>query len=135
MAVWGIGAYYPGEQEDKAKKFVENGRIIIGYTEEEHPDYYVMLRTIKPGDIVFIKARFMLNQPMKIKAVGIAVDTNVSDENGMDGRKGIIVNWVKDFTDQPVSIEKDKCNDGSTRTIYQERNPEIINQIAELLKE
>ena len=76
----------------------------------------------------------MLNQPMKIKAVGRAVDTNVSSENGMDGRKGVIVNWVKDFTDHPVSIEKARCNGGSTRTIYQERNLEIINQIAELLK-
>ena len=33
MAVWGIGAYYPGEKEDKAKKkFVEKDRIIIGYS-------------------------------------------------------------------------------------------------------
>ncbi len=134
MAVWGIGAYYPGEQEDKAKKFVENGRIIIGYTEEEHPDYYMMLRTIKPGDIVFIKARFMLNQAMRIKAVGIAVDYNVSVENGMDHREGIAVNWIKDLTDKPVDIQKGKFNDGSTRTIYQERNPEVINQIAEILK-
>ena len=134
MAVWGIGAYYPGEQEDKAKQFVEKGRIIIGYSEEEHPDYYVMLRSIKPGDIIFIKARFMLNQPMKIKAVGIAVDTNVSDENGMDGRKGISVNWVRDLTDSPANLEKNRSNDGSTHTIYQESDPKIINQIAELLK-
>lgn len=134
MAVWGIGAYYPGEKEDKAKKFVEKDRIIIGYFEEDHSDYYEIMRSIKPGDIVFIKARFMLNQKMKIKAVGIAVDTNLSDVNGMDGRKGIIVNWIKDLTDQPVDLEKDKTNDGSTRTIYQERDPKIINKLAELLK-
>ncbi len=135
MAVWGIGAYYPGEQEDKAKQFVEKGRIIIGYGEEEHPDYYVMLRSIKPGDIVFIKSRFMLNKPMRIKAIGIAVDYQISEENGMDNRLGMKVNWIKDLTDQPIDIEKGKFNDGSTRTIYQEMDSKIINQIAELLNE
>ena len=134
MAVWGIGAYYPGEKEDKAKKFVEKDRIIIGYSEEDHPDYYEIMGSINPGDIVFIKARFMLNQPMKIKAVGIAVDTDLSNANGMDGQKGIIVKWLKDLTDEPVVLEKTRVNDGSTRTIYQERDLKIIDQIVELLK-
>lgn len=52
----------------------------------------------------------------------------------MEGREGIIINWIKDMTDQPVDIKKDRKNDGSTTTMYQERSVEIINQIAELLK-
>lgn len=134
MAVWGIGAYFPGGGEDKAKQFFKRGRVIIGYPEEAHPEYYQMLRSVQPGDIVFIKARFMLNQPIKIKAIGIATDCRVCLENGMEGREGIIINWIKDMTDQPVDIKKDRKNDGSTTTMYQERSVEIINQIAELLK-
>ena len=76
----------------------------------------------------------MLNQPIKIKAIGIATDCRVCLENGMEGREGIIINWIKDMTDQPVDIKKDRKNDGSTTTMYQERSVEIINQIAELLK-
>ena len=99
MAVWGIGAYFPGGGEDKAKQFFKRGRVIIGYPEEAHPEYYQMLRSVQPGDIVFIKARFMPNQPMKIKAIGIATDCRVCLENGMEGREGIIINWIKDMTD------------------------------------
>ena len=106
MAVWGIGAYFPGEKEDKAKQFVEMRRIIIGHSEDVHPKFHQMLRSVQPGDIVFIKARFMLNQPMKIKAIGIATDCRVCLENGMEGREGIIINWIKDMTDQPVDIKK-----------------------------
>ena len=53
----------------------------------------------------------------------------------MDNRLGMKVNWIKDLTDQPIDIEKGKFNDGSTRTIYQEMDSKIINQIAELLNE
>ena len=134
MAVWGIGAYFPGEKEDKAKQFVEMRRMIIGHSEGVHPKFHQMLRSVQPGDIVYIKARFMLNQPMKITAIGIATDCRVCLENGMEGREGIIINWIKDMTDQPVDIKKDRKNDGSTTTMYQERSVEIINQIAELLK-
>ena len=123
-----------GRKRGQGKKIVEKDRIIIGYSEEDHPDYYEIMRSINPGDIVFIKARFMLNQPMKIKAVGIAVDTDLSNANGMDGQKGIIVKWLKDLTDEPVVLEKTRVNDGSTRTIYQERDLKIIDQIVELLK-
>ena len=134
MAVWGIGAYFPGEKEDKAKQFVEMRRMIIGHSEGVHPKFHQMLRSVQPGDIVFIKARFMLNQPIKIKAIGIATDCRVCLENGMEGREGIIINWIKDMTDQPVDIKKDRKNEGSTTTMYQEGSVEIINQIAELLK-
>ncbi len=133
MAVWGIGAYYPGEKVDKAKKYVENGTVIIGYFEKQRPKYYEMLRKIKAGDVIFIKSRFMLNQPMKVKAIGIAISNHVSIENGMDGRIGVRVKWIKDFTDCPKEIIKERTNDGSTRTIYEEKNENVIRCLAGLL--
>ena len=64
MAVWGIGAYNPKNNEDKAKQFVEKGKIEIGYTEEEKPMFYRLLKSIEYGDLVFIKARYRYDKPV-----------------------------------------------------------------------
>ena len=54
MAVWGIGAYFPGEKEHIEEQFYQKGTIILGYTKEQKPDYYDLFCSINPGDIVFI---------------------------------------------------------------------------------
>lgn len=133
MSVWGIGAFFPGEKEDVAKKYIEYGTAVIGYSEEDKPKPFKLLRSIQAGDLIFIKARFMPTQPLKVKAIGIALGSEVSVENGMDGKKGIKVHWIKDFTNDPWIIEKGREYDGDTRTIYQETNGEIIRQIVKLL--
>lgn len=133
MAVWGIGAYFLGTEEDKSKEFVNENRIIIGYQKEEHPEYYKMLYSIKTCDIVFIKARYMKNKPLKVKAIGIVISDKPSIENGLYGREGIKVKWIKDFTDNPIDLEKGNDNDGSTKSIYQETDSNILYNIAQLL--
>ena len=60
MAVWGIGAYDPGKREDKAKLFVDNGMIEVGYTKDEKPMFYRLLHLMDYGDLVFIKAKYSL---------------------------------------------------------------------------
>lgn len=133
MNVYGVGAHFPGEKKDLTRKFISNGRFVIGYSEEAHPDYYKTLGSVKTGDILFIKSRFMNNKPLTVKAVGIVTDSNISLENGLEGRKGIKVNWVKDLSDNPIKVSKDNRNDGSTSTIYLEKDESIINQVLSLL--
>ena len=82
MAVWGIGAYNPKNNEDKAKQFVEKGKIEIGYTEEEKPMFYRLLKSIEYGDLVFIKARYRYDKPLTIKAIGLATEIFEKDSNG-----------------------------------------------------
>lgn len=133
MSVWGIGAFFPGEKEDVAKKYIEYGTAVIGYSEEDKPKFFEQLRSIKAGDLVFIKTRFMPTQPLRVKAIGIALGSEVSVENGMNGKKGIKVHWIKDFTESPRIIEKGRKYDGDNQTIYQEMNQDVIRQISELL--
>lgn len=133
MSVWGIGAFFPGEKEDVAKKYIEYGTAVIGYSEEDKPKFFEQLRSIKAGDLVFIKTRFMPTQPLRVKAIGIALGSEVSVENGMNGKKGIKVHWIKDFTESPQIIEKGRNYDGDNQTIYQEMNQDVIRQISELL--
>lgn len=134
MAVWGIGAYFSETKEDKSKDFVKEGCAIIGYMKEEKPEYYRLLDSIKPCDVIFIKARFMKNKPLKVKAIGIVVSDKPSTENGIWGREGIKVKWIKDFTDDPVEIEKKNNNDGSINTIYEETEQNVLSNIAKFLE-
>jgi hypothetical protein len=133
MSVWGIGAYFPGEREDIAKQCIMGETIIIGYSEQEKPKLYEKLRSVKAGDLVFIKSRFMPTKPLRVKAVGIALGSKVSIENGMDGKQGIKIHWIEDFTNAPRIIQKGQEYDGDNQTIYQEMNEDVIRQIVEFL--
>jgi len=78
MAVWGIGAYFQGEG-DITKDCLKEKVAVIGYMEEEKPRYYEMIQSVEVGDLIFIKSRFMLNQPLRIKAVGFVIDNEVKN--------------------------------------------------------
>lgn len=134
MAVWGIGAYAKEKNCDLSEECLKNNCAIIRFEEGTHEKEYNMFRTIKPGDIVFLKARYIYNRPMKVKAIGIAFDTNLCVENGTDGNPGIKVLWLKNLIKDPYIVEKDRHNDGSAFTIYEETNPQIIREILEQLK-
>lgn len=131
MAVWGIGAYDPEKREDKAKLFVDNGTIEIGYTKVEKPIFYRLLHLMDYGDLVFIKARYRYNKPLTIKAIGLVIKTAEQDFTGHS--KGEIC-WLLDLTKEPKVIQSENKSDGSVNTIYQERDPEIIRTIIEMIK-
>ena len=138
MAVWGIGAYFPAQNKDMSQEFYNIGKIIIGYSEEEHPDYYRLLRSIKAGDIVFIKARHKMSNYLRIKAIGIATTYQTSKKDGTEEPESVCVSWIKNFiNDKPdkYKFEKERFVDGSKETIYQERDEKVIKWIAELLKD
>ena len=132
MAVWGIGAYNPKNNEDKAKQFVEKGKIEIGYTEEEKLMFYRLLKSIEYGDLVFIKARYRYDKPLTIKAIGLATEIFEKDSNGSSK---VEVCWISDFTNNPRRIQSENECDGSINTIYQERDPKIIREIIKIMNE
>lgn len=133
MAVWGIGAYFPEAEGDITKQCLSEEVAVIGFSPEEKPKYYEMLQSVEVGDLIFIKSRFMLNQPLRVKAIGIVKDSKIETIPNVYHAKGIKVYWIKDFSDAPLQIEKSREYDGDTRTIYQEKNEEVIRQIIELL--
>lgn len=90
MAIWGIGAYYFDDREDKSDIFINEGTAFIGYLEKDKPEYYELIKQVRIGDVLVLKARFPLNRHvLRIKAVGMATDTNFNLENGALNRKGI----------------------------------------------
>lgn len=135
MAVWGIGAYFPAQDKDMSQEFYDKGEIIIGYSEEDHPDYYRLLRTIKAGDIVFIKARHKTSKYLRVKAIGIATEYCTCKADGMEQPESVRVCWIKNAINEKYKIEKERFVDGSKETIYQERDEKVIKWIAELLKD
>ena len=103
MAVWGIGAYFQGEG-DITKDCLKEKVAVIGYMEEEKPRYYEMIQSVEVGDLIFIKSRFMLNQPLRIKAVGFVIDNEVKNIPNVYNAKGIKVCWKRDFSDKPICL-------------------------------
>lgn len=133
MAVWGIGAYFPEAEGDITKQCLNEEVAVIGFSVEEKPKYYEMLQSVEVGDLIFIKSRFMLNQPLRVKAIGIVKDSKIETIPNVYHAKGIKVHWLEDFSDVPIQIEKSRERDGDTHAIYQEKNEEVIKQIIELL--
>ncbi len=137
MAIWGIGAYYFDDREDKSDIFINEGTAFIGYLEKDKPEYYELIKQVKIGDVLVLKARFPLNRHvLRIKAIGMATDTNFNLENGALNRKGIKVKWFFDFRHAPEEIALTKENNRSdlANTIMKIENESLIEAIAEILK-
>lgn len=126
MAVWGIGAYYTGTSpEDKTQYFIDNECACIGWSKNEAPSIYRMLRSIKIGDIIYIKSFALRNTTLHIKAVGIVTDTNDYLENGVK------VKWKQSFDGiEPFTITQERYrNNVYGNTLYEEYDPEIITAV------
>ncbi|MBR5433616.1 MAG: hypothetical protein IK117_04195 [Bacteroidales bacterium] len=126
MAVFGLGSNYEGT--DMTEKFVKNKVACIGYEPDETPTLYNVFKSIKVGDIVYLKSKSP-NSGLKIKAVGIATSTTLKSYKNLG--YGIHVNWIvetlplKDFKDDKYNV---RCN-----TIYEEYNDEIIQFLVSLI--
>jgi len=55
MAIYGVGAYY---EEDVSASFIQNGIVGVGWGKEDAPELQEYFKSLKVGDIVYIKAAF-----------------------------------------------------------------------------
>lgn len=131
MSVWGIGANW--DKQDVSDKFIAHETAAIGWDEEQNSTYHRLMKKVCLGDLIFIKARFMMNVPLRIKGIGLVIDTKLSKENGYRDREGIKVHWIKDLTDSPVDLSVSPTDPKCVQTLYEEENPEVIRQIINLL--
>ena len=133
MAVWGIGAYFLADKpedipEDHASDFCKYGVAVLGYTEEQKPDYYDVMKKMKVGDLIYIKTRFMADKPLKVKAIGIVMNAEILPKDVLKGKKGVDVHWIKHCVTDPIEIEA-KPSSNSVRTIFEEKNDDVIREI------
>ena len=90
MAIFGIGAAYGG-QNDVSSRFIDKGIACLGWSEKDAPTLHYLLKHIKTGDIIYIKAH-PPNLGLIIKAVGIVIGQGVEHDDELG--TGIAVKWV-----------------------------------------
>lgn len=131
MAIYGIGAFYDGIT-DVSKEFIEKGIVCIGWSEDDAPTLHEILRSLKIGDIVYIKST-PIGRGLIVKGVGIIID-DIRIEDQTLGN-GLSVKWLWQGN-KNLGHFNDKYN-VRNNTIYEEHNKNIklhvINMIINTL--
>lgn len=137
MAVWGIGAKYNGSQTSLISHFTNNGVACVGYTKDTAPDIIQVMKSIKIGDLIFIKTRW--GNTIFIKAIGIITDNKIVEVPNFENPESTIsqmkVDWlIRPNKHIPVKLEKNELNYNAFRnTIYEEFNPKVLYKVIECL--
>jgi hypothetical protein len=132
MAIFGIGAYYDGER-DVSREFIQNDLAGVGYSEPDAPEIHRYVRSLKVGDIVYIKAFSPSSPDLHVKAIGLIADDEALTAAQTNGLVGIgrRVHWV--VTD-PFSFPKPhERNNVRANTIYEEFHPAVQQVIIQRL--
>lgn len=128
MAIYAFGANY--DSVDMTDEFVNNNVIGIGWSYNDNPTGHNFVKTLKAGDIVYIKS-CNFGSDLTIKAVGIVSDYDIRTIPGiiMIGRN---VKWIS--TEQFVISKQDFTPDKNnvrSNSLYEEFNPVVISRILE----
>jgi hypothetical protein len=127
MAIYAVGAFYE-EDGDVSKSFIENNIVGVGWDQDSAPELHEYLKSLKVGDIVYIKAAFG-GADITVKAIGIITDNVLLTPKDMHELASIgrNVKWVskKKFV-IPKPTEK---NNVRNNTIYEEFHPEVQKEI------
>ncbi|PNK59498.1 hypothetical protein [Psychrobacter sp. FDAARGOS_221] len=126
MAIFAVGAYY---DEDVSQEFIDNGIAGPGWGEDDAPELHQFIKSLKVGDIIYIKAA-AFGAPITVKAIGIILD-NVIVTDSTIVSIGRNVKWV--VTDK-FTIEKQiEKNNVRSNTMYEEFHPEVQKIIIDKL--
>lgn len=128
MAIYGIGAFYDSVR-DVSEQFIERGIACIGWPENDAPALHCLLRHIKAGDLIYIKAH-PPGRYLTVKAVGVVLNGEVED---YDLGRGLRVRWVWQRGDHVIHEDSNERYNVRANTIYEEVSPAFQAQIVELL--
>jgi hypothetical protein len=134
MAIYGVGAYYG---EDVSGDFLQDEVVGVGWATSEAPELQEYFKSLKVGDIVYIKAAFG-GADITVKGIGIIKDNIIRDRNNTNGlvETGRSVVWI---TKHSFVIKRPvEKNNVRSNTVYEEFHPvvqaEIISRIAHTFK-
>jgi hypothetical protein len=130
MAVYGIGAMYNGT-EDQLEIFVRMGLACIGWPPEQAPALHAQMRTVKAGDIFFIKS-FAPTAGLHIKAVGVVTDPSFRKINDKLGW-AVDVRWRELSERIVVGALEDKSDFSRRGSLYEEFSPTVIQRVLDIL--
>lgn len=131
MSVFGMGAMYGGN-ENQLEKFLSLGVACVGYSIEEAPSIHAQMKSLKFGDIIFIKS-YAPTAGLHIKAVGIVTNPNFRQITEQVGW-GVNVRW-KSLPEKTIDLGKieDHADFMRRGSLYEEFNPSVIQQVIDLL--
>ncbi len=130
MAIYGIGAYYDGD--DVSEEFIDNEIVGTGWSINDAIELHEYFRSLKVGDIIYIKAVSPKSADISIKGIGIIIDSVILNKtNNYLTEIGRNVRWIN--TDKFAVPKPAEKNNVRLNTIYEEFHPliqqEIINRI------
>ncbi len=130
MAIYGIGAYYDGN--DVSEEFINNNLVGTGWTITDAPELHVYFSTLKVGDIVYIKAAAFGSVEIYIKGIGIITDNLIlTTTNHHLTQIGRNVKWLN--TDKFSVLRPEEKNNVRSNTVYEEFHPLVQQEIIQRL--
>ncbi len=122
MAVYGAGAYY---DIDVSTDFIKNNVVGVGWSDIEAPELQEYFRSLKVGDIIYIKAAFG-GKDITVKGIGVIKDNIILRNTGLvtTGRN---VKWIN--TDKFTIKRPKEKNNVRSNTVYEEFHPDVLSEI------
>lgn len=119
MAIFGIDAAY--DEEDLSQDFIKANLVGVGHGLDDAPELYQFMRTLKVGDVVYIKSVPRSNSDISVKGIGVIIDDKeVKNRIVSCGRN---VQWVDT---QRFRIPKPKeTYNVRKNSLYEEFHPEV----------
>ena len=103
-----------------------NNIIGIGWNSNDAPELLEYIKSLKVGDIVYIKAAFGGKSDITIKAIGIIKD-NILVKDTEYAEFGRNVKWLN--TDRFNIARPSEKNNVRSNTIYEEFHPDVLKEI------
>jgi hypothetical protein len=130
MAIYGIGAFYSDADETNVSaKFIERGIACVGWSEEDAPAIHRVLKHIKTGEVIYIKAH-PPGRTLTIRAVGIVEEETLSDFGELGW--GLRVRWLWTGADTLQEATEERYN-VRANTLYEEFSQTVQTRILDLL--
>lgn len=123
MAIYAVGANYDGD--DVSGDFIANNIAGPGWSITDAPELHQFIRSLKVGDIVYIKSYSPNSTDILVKAVGVITDDQVIANNLVSAGRNI--KWVVKNTFR-IPKPKEK-NNVRLNTMYEEFHPLVQSEI------
>lgn len=123
MAIYAIGAYY---DEDVSGEFIANNIAGPGWDNTQAPELHQFVRSLKVGDIVYIKSAPPSSSDITVKGIGVITDDQVVTTSPVVSA-GRNIKWlVTENFRIPKPTEK---NNVRLNTMYEEFHPYVQSAI------
>ncbi len=131
MAIYGIGAYY---NKDVSQDFINTNLVGVGWDVNDAPELHQFMKSLKIGDIVYIKAYSPRSSDIIVKAIGIIINDEIRNKANSNNLVscGRNVRWV--LTQQIRIPKPSEKNNVRANTMYQEFHPQVQEKIQTHIK-